>query len=249
MSPLARSVKSLLRSLAAGLVVLAACLPLAGCKEKPEQQAVRQAWETYQTAIENLDGQTVAKHCSASTHAHYDRLIKAGLDMPAQQVWGLRPLDMREVLMMRNRATRSQLKGYTGKGYIIYSTTQGWNLGGGDETEWEFRDIKVTGNAATARMVEVIPRNLVMDLAGLSRRARLRAAARRERREPRSYTLSFVREDEVWKFDETTLHERFNNELTLAAKQYRMPVREMLMELESDESGKEVTMKTWEPMR
>lgn len=226
------------------------CLGLSACKEKPEQQAVRQAWDAYSSAIESADGPTVAKHSSDSTLKYYERLLKTGLEMPAQQVWALPPIEMREVLMMRNRATRSQLKGYTGKGYIIYSTNQGWNLGGGDDTEWEFRDIKVTGDKATARMVEVIPRNIAMDLAGLSRRASLRAAARRERkREPRSYALSFVKEEQVWKFDETTLHPRFNNEITLAAKQFRMPVREMLMDIESEESGKDVSMKTWDPMR
>ena len=237
------------RSTLSALLVSILCLGLGVCKEKPEQQAVRQAWEAYSTAMESMDGPTVAKHSSDSTLKYYERLLKTGLTAPAQQVWGLPPVEMREVLMMRNRATRSQLRGYTGKGYLIYATNQGWGLGGGDDTEWKFTEIKVTGDKATAKMVEVIPMS-VRNLAVLSRRARVREAARRERqRQARSYTLSFVLEESVWKFDETTLHPRFNNELSLAAKQFRVPMREILMDLESDESGKDGTMKTWDPMK
>lgn len=234
-----------LHTLAALLsVLLFGLTPIACDKHAQEKKDIRAVYDAYNQTAENNDGPGQAKVLSANTLAHYDRLVKLGLSGKSADVMALPLCEQREILIMRNRATRKQLQGYSGKGYAIYATNQGWWSGFGDD-EWKLRSIKVNGDAADARIVEDIPTYTIRP----SFRSSLRASARASRKKPREFPVRFVREGTEWKIDETTLFPRMNEEIAAAAKSYRMSHRDFLMAWEEDESGKEVTFQIWDPMK
>lgn len=230
----------------ASVVLLLFGVGLPACDKHAEQKkAIREVYDTYNQTAESGDGPGQAAVLSANTLTHYDKLLKIGLNGKADEVMALSPSAQHEILAMRNRATRKQLQGYTGKGYVIHAVKQGWWSGFGDD-EWKLRSIKVNGDSAEARIVEDIPTYTISQ----SYRSSLRSSARIERnRKPREYPIRFVCEDGKWKVDETTLFPRFDAEATAAAKAYRVSMRDFLMAWEEDESGKEVTMKIWDPMK
>lgn len=231
------------------LMALALILGGTGCDQHSEQKkAILKTWTDYNTALANTDGQTAARLLSKASIDRYQTLIRKGLDAKSAEVLAMSPCDMAEILTMRNRATRAQLNGYAGKGYVIYAVNNGW-WGAFDESEdWRFKVTKVEPDRATAVLTEII-HETVQRLPSMSLRGMVRNSMTSERtRKGREYTITFVNED-GWKLEESSMLARVNQEIQTTAKAARLSVRDFLMFIEEEDSGKEVKASIWDPMR
>lgn len=221
---------------------------LVGCDKHAKDKAeIRAAFLQYQQGSTNNDGVSVAAVYSQRTFDHYTKLVKLGMDAKAQDVWGLPPSDMYEVLKMRSRAKRSQLKLLNGRDYVMFSTKEGWNSGIDDG--WKVVEVRVTGSSAigTIRHPEWEAEYKQQQVAGaLSRRAR-RYMDRVDK--PYTYACQFVKEDGKWKMEETSMSSENDRILTEAAKEMRKSVRDLLMMVESEETGNDLKMSIWDPMK
>lgn len=219
-----------------------------GCeKDKADKDALRTLWVEYARTANDSDGQGAAKILNKNSLSYYDKILKTGLTAKAGEVMAMRPSEQLEICRMRNRATKSQLQGYSGKGFVIYTTNQGWYAGFGDE-DFVLKNIRLMGSSATAEIHEVIPPELRF-ARSYSWRARLREEIRKNNKKARQYPLKFEKEDGKWKIDDTSLLARWDEEIITAAKAYRMNVRDYIMAWEEFESGREVSMSVWEPMK
>lgn len=66
---------------------------------------------------------------------------------------------------------------------------------------------------------------------------------------PYTYTCQFIKEDGAWKIDETSMFPEYSRALTEAAKESRKSVRDFLMMMESEETGVNLKMSVWDPMK
>jgi hypothetical protein len=223
-------------------------LPQVACdKHAAAKREVRSTWDSYVKANSERRGIEVAGLLSKGTIEHYTKLVKAGLDMPAKDCWNLPPTQMYEVLKMRNRFKRSELKGIDGKGYLVISASRGWN--NDDDPDWTLTDIKVTEDRASAQI-----HNAEWEAAY----ARDRAAGALTRRgrlgwrveKPPRYPIELTKEGDIWKIDGTSVLPRQDQELRDFAKDSRMSVRDFLMELEAinTDQGK-IPFTVWEPKK
>lgn len=230
------------------VILVATFWGLAGCDKHVKDKAeIRSAYDQYQQGQMDANGTAVAAVFTQRTFDHYAKLVKIGMDAKAQDVWNLPPSDMYEVLRMRSRAKRSQLKLLNGRDYVLLATKEGWWSGG--EPGWKIVEIKVTGTTAvgTVRHPEWEAEYKQQQVAGmLSRRARRSMGALDK---PFSYNCQFVKEDGAWKVDETSMFPEFNRWLTEAAKESRRSVRDFLMMLESEERDQKLPMSIWDPMK
>ncbi len=230
------------------LLVLLLTLPLCSCdKHAADKRDVRATWDSYVKANEEHRGTEAAALVTKSTVDHYTKLLRAGLDMPAKDCWNLPPTQMAEVLKMRNRFKRSEIKGVDGKGYLIIAGSRGWNTD--NDQEWKLTDIKITDDRAAALI-----HNPEWESEYARQRA-LRTLARRARmgskiEKPPRYPIQLVMEGGGWKIDETSAHARQDQELKELAKESRMSVRDMLMEIEAFTTDQDkIPMSVWEPMK
>ncbi len=230
------------------LLVLLLMLPLSGCdKQAPAKREVRAAWDAYVKANEEHRGQDAAALVTKNTIEHYTKLLKTALDMPAKDVWNLPPTQMSEILKIRNRFKKSEVKGIDGKGYLIIAGSRGWNTD--SDPEWTLTDIRINDERASASIYNPeweSEYNKQRALRALARRARM--GSRIEK--PPRYPVELRKEGEVWKVDETSMHARVDQELKDLAKESRMSVRDMLMEIEGFLTDQEkIPMSVWEPMK
>lgn len=169
------------------LMLLAAVLPLVitGCKDEhaADKQAIQVVWENYDRANVEKDGNTAAGLFTKNTIAHYDKLLKLGLNAKLAECQALSPHEWAEVVLMRNRGKRSMLGLLNGHGYIVYATQQGWYAESGGQLS--LKKIKVSGDSATGvlydKELEEAYRRSQWERALAGRRSRYRFGTRMEK--------------------------------------------------------------------
>ena len=234
------------------LMLLSAIFPLAitGCKDEhaADKQAIQVVWENYDRANVEKDGNTAAGLFTKNTIAHYDKVLKLGLNAKLAECQSLPPHQWAEVVMMRNRGKRSMLGLLNGHGYIVFATQQGWYADSGGQLS--LKKIKVTGDSANGvlydKELEEAYRQSQWQRALAGRRSRYLFGSRMEK--PPEYPVAFARENGQWRLDETSLYPTFDAMWKEAARWEGMSVHEYIIEDESADSGKEITKKIYEPM-
>ena len=222
-------------------------LPLAACdKYAGDKSEIHALWDEWDRVNAEKDGAAALQVYSASTFEWYGALLKKAMDAPAKEVWSLSPTEMNEVLIIRHRGKRKDLKGLDGRGYVKHATSQGWYAG--HEGTWAIKDIKVVSDWAEAKFVDAewadaYRQQRVDEL--LSRRGRGRGGVDK----PPEYTVKFVREGGRWRLDEVSMHQAWDDMIADFAKQERKSVRDILMLLEEEDSEQDVKMTVWEPMK
>lgn len=202
------------------LILLAAVAPACD-KHAAEKDTIRMVWNDYSTAYNNSDGKTLADSVTKSTIDHYTRLLSKALTASQKDVFALTPVEQRDIIRIRNRASKSQIKGYTGKGYLIYSTNQGW-FAESNLSELKVTTISINGDSASAALTyegEVVARK-----------------------------LQFVKEDGAWKFDHTSLFPIINDSMQRRAGMLRVSMRDYVQSREQQAYGS-LKPTVWEPMK
>lgn len=215
------STRTLPRLLASVVLLLFVAVAPACDKHAAEKDAIRVVWNDYSTAYNNSDGKTLADSVTKSTMDHYTRLLNQALTASQKDVFALTPIEQRDVVRIRNRATKGQIKGYTGKGYLIYSTNQGW-FAESSLSDLKVTSISVNGDSAAATLTyegDVVARK-----------------------------LQFVKEDGAWKFDHTSLFPIINDSMQRRAAALRVSMRDYVQSREQQAFGS-LKPTVWEPMK
>lgn len=206
----------------------------AGCEPKSaDQKAIKSVWERHADANETSNGKAVVALSSKSTFEYYDRLLKLGLDGKPDQIKKLTPFEKAEIVLMRHRSTRAELRKLDGKGYIEYATSKGWYAFGNDPDDplnHQLGKIKVGGDGASA-WAEVF----FFDDKGKKRKS--------------DYAIKFFKEGGLWKLDETSVHLMWSHEYTRYAKEFGKSEDEFIVWLEEFWSGQKVPDTIWQPMK
>jgi hypothetical protein len=208
------------------ILLLGAILLFGGCdKHAGDKQAIRDVFYQYFTVGEIKSGAQAAGIVTGNTIEYYRRLVKWGLNGKKEDLAKLTPFDRLEIVRMRNRATRAQLKDLDGAGYIFFATAQGWYAVGGDVDFFELGLIRIKpdGAEATAQMLF--------------------------RGEMIGHFAVFRKENDDWKLDETSLFPFYNKVVSILASEDGMPVDEAIMRWEEEDSHKPVPPTIWDPMK
>src|SRR5262245_29571826 len=111
---------------AAALMACATGL-LAGCEQHTaEKGEIKRVFAASQDLKEQRDGEGLAEVYTAGSFERYDELIKLALDGDEKSVRALGPMDKIDVLRMRCRATRKELKGQDGRAFVEWACSGGW---------------------------------------------------------------------------------------------------------------------------
>ncbi len=225
-------------------------LVLGGCdKNAGEKKVIQAHWESYRAAAESREGLTAAAMLSKNTLDMYTRLIKVALDTPATECWKLRPTEMLEVASMRTSYTRADIKFLSGLGYAGRAIKDGhW---GTYDSEWKLRDINIspTGDTATAVICNPAAESDYRTKKFVGGMSRMGRSMSRGLQKPPTYPAAFAKEGDAWKYDETSTLAALDAELTAAAKEERMSVRDYITTLISDEPDMRRALLIWEPMK
>ncbi|HMN40181.1 MAG TPA: hypothetical protein PKE29_05000 [Phycisphaerales bacterium] len=227
------------------IVLAIAALAFCGCDKRRQDKAdASAAWDNYVIANSDRKGPDVADACSKRTLDFYTGLIKTAVEAPAQKVWELPPTQMYEVLKMRHRFKKSELKGINGRGYILLSASRGWITD--NDPAWKLTAIKITPDGATAT-AQIHNPGWESDYAyERSAHRYLRFGARPEK--PPRFPLTLLKEEGVWKIDEPASHAKQDQDIRTLAAQVRMSVRDLLMDIEADQTENDrLPMSVWDP--
>ncbi len=200
------------------------CSPPGCDKHQADKEAIRDVFSQYGAARQAKNGVHAASLVTANTLEYFRNLVKVGLDGKKADIAKLCAADRSEIVMMRNRATRSQLKNLDGKGYIVFAYTQGWYENDGIDA-LELGKITVSDSCDRASAQVTFQGEMV------------------------GYFVVFVKEGEAWKLDETSIFPLFSNSWAVAAAEAGITEDQVILQEEEQRTGKPVSPTVWDPMR
>jgi hypothetical protein len=136
-----------------GIIVSAvATCCIASCGSRsPEAPAVEKAFADYRQAVLDKKGDAAADLIAPATIAEYQKYRDLALKGDEKTVKGLSISGRTNVLMMRHRVGKDQLKSMNGKKIVAYAVDQGW-IGEEGVKRAGVTDVEVSGSAATAKV-------------------------------------------------------------------------------------------------
>jgi hypothetical protein len=238
------------------LLSIVLSLLLTGCdKSAADRQAIQKLWTDIEKANTSQDGISVGIMYSKSTYDHYTRLIKLAVSGTRGEVLKEPPSAIAEILGMRLKYKKKQLEKFDGRGFIAYATSQGgWNTGADGMI---LKSFKFTGDTCNAKMYDEAAMQEYRDAKttpSFTLRSRRRfgwmsTGRSRNIEKPPEIPVRFVREDGLWKLDETSMFPNTDNLLLAMAREERMKLPDLLVELALAEHDGPVPKDLWEPMK
>jgi ketosteroid isomerase-like protein len=114
----------------------------------PDDAAIRRVFASYRAAIERADGARAAALLDRDTVGFYDRMHKAALDMPGDEVRARPLIERLTIVAMRAGRSRAQLTAMTTHEVLAAAIVQG--SGTATVQGVELADIVVDGDRASA---------------------------------------------------------------------------------------------------
>ncbi|MBX3358961.1 MAG: hypothetical protein KF745_11105 [Phycisphaeraceae bacterium] len=202
---------------------------MSGCDSRASQ--IRESLKQLVEAVEGQDGRTVASLYSKSTVDHYGELVKLAREGKREQIAKRSVNDRGIILMLRHRLTGAQLRQLDGAGTIALMADRGW--WGIDNGVEEYGKIRVSGNTGW------------MEVREPDRRV-TRSGRRWLEDTRRTYNVRFYLEDDVWKMDETSLFQLWEELLEREVKAAGMSADAFLIEVEEMQSDTPVPRNIWD---
>ena len=124
--------------------------------------------------------------------------------------------------MTRNRASAAQLEVLTGEDYLVWTTNEGWFANGDSGWSTAFGTITVKGDFATGVVLQD--------------------------GKPTGDKVHFLKDDGRWRLDETTMGQHMDQWYRDLAKFEGVSVDDLLVFIDEEDSGKEISDSIWQPM-
>lgn len=194
---------------------------LSGCDAHAEDKAaIRLTMRQIEDANLASDGQMAASLFTAKSIERYPRLIQLAIHGTRSQLEALDAWDLDEVLRIRLLGNRKDYENLGAREYVAYATSKGWYVLP-DYEYVELDRIAVNGDTGSAREVYT--------------------------GEATGFRLRFERENGVWKFDEESWRQGYNDTIAELADDEGLTIAEYLLaELEAS-TGKTAPPDIWGP--
>ncbi len=211
---------SLITRTVLSLILLASFLHLPAC-DQAEAANVRASYDQINAAFNASDGKTVVSLLNQKSIDQYDRFTQLARTGTREQIKALPAAERSEIVTIRHRLTRNELEGLDGRGYIILATGRGWYAAEEYEVPFDLGKIRFQGSSATAEI-------LIDGKAS-------------------GYYYDFDLVDGVWKLDWVRIDELTNWQIAAQAEQSHMSEDAVILQIESEQSGKKVPASIWDP--
>ncbi len=234
----------------AGLWIALGVLGLGGCEHAADKTEIRRVYEEVQRCYAGGDAAAAEVILAPESYEMYDRLLPIAMTGRKPDLMALQPHERAEVLMLRAKAKRSEMKGKTGKDWFLRSIQEGW--WSGDDFELEIDDFQWWKDGekmeAKARVFEISYEQ--QRTVGLGRRARSMSYTARVRHKTDQW-LRFIKADGVWKFDQRSMDEAFGLWMKNNCGQYGMTIDEFVLAYTASCAGldEKFPESIWQPLR
>jgi hypothetical protein len=206
------------RSIAAGLFALIVIL-IQGCDGGAKDE-VKAVFEAYTAALRAKDGDAFLKLIDPENIKSYGYLVEVARSGDRLAVQRLTWTQKYDVTMLRNRFTVEELKKMDGAEYVRTCVNRGWFFAEDDGERFSLGPVTLKPPRANAMLV------VDGDSTG--------------------YRFEFVEVEHQWLVNDECMEKWFNKEIEKLAALARVSEDTLILDLESDESGKKVTRDIWE---
>jgi hypothetical protein len=199
-------------------LTVASLLIIPGCEDL--EQEVREAFDQYVAARDGRDLSTVLALTDPTYIDHLDYLVKMARSGEKDRVMRLTPVERIHIVCMRNRLKRDELASMTGKEWLSRTIKEGWAK-------------------------EVDDEGPQIGLGGITiKRPRAFAALTVQGRET-AFKMQFAKTNNQWVLDPKCFDDLIDNYIR------RIPMSadaedKLILRIESNASGKNVTPAIWE---
>lgn len=202
------------------VLLLIGVLTSQGCDKQAGAKAdIRNAYLQYADAIKSRNGAILLEHVDPESILIYDTLLKAALRADRAKTLAMRPSEKLEIVAMRNRLTRDELKNLDARAYVILAVERGfWNF---EAVRENIQRIKITGNRAVGELFA--------------------------NGEPTGERFRFTKIGERWFIDETSFLDLADEWIPRVAGMEGLSVDEWIVQYEAEETKKDVTGAIWDP--
>ena len=187
-----------------------------------EEQAVRDCYIAYKTAILDGDGQAAARHVSASTIAYYKKMLDLVFSASVAETQVLPLLDRMTVVLVRAQVDPELLRVMTGKGLFIHAIQAGM-ISKNSVIQNEIGKVTVFKNHATGEHItagKLTP-----------------------------HRWQFSKEDGTWRLELMANMAAMTLGFKQAIKQMGKAENEFILDLVELLTGSKPTAKLWEPLK
>ena len=196
-------------------------LSIPGASADPAEDAVRQCFATYKSALLSKDGLKAAAAISANSLDYYDRMRKLALTGSRQEVEGLPDVDKVMVLALRVRAPRPLLETGSPAEMVKFAVDSGM-IGEASVKQLDLGKITIKDKEAEGEIVS--------------------------RGTPVGASFRFHREGESWKLDIEQATILARGTFAAIAKESGMTENELILKTLSVLAGKEIGEEIWKPL-
>lgn len=185
------------------------------------EAAVREAFETYRTAILSQDADGAYKAVDGNTKDYYDEMLQQTLDADAATVRSLPILDQLIILRSRQQIPAVELTAMDGESFFKYAVDRSW-IDPSSVQQFNIDNIAVSGNTATTSLAkngQVAP-----------------------------FGFTFNQEADGWKIDLTSILPFSERAMQQLVGESGMNQDEFLLFLVKSVSGADVPDSIWQPV-
>lgn len=199
-----------------------------GCERAADASAVRKTYAQWRLAQNQHNGTAYVNLITTDSALRYGELVKYALSGKKADLKKLEPADKLEILIMRVRGKKEELKKLDGPAYTQWHVEQGWaefDIG----VPEKIVDLRVDGDTANGELAYEVSRSRTPRfgrrglglLAGTSTTETIKTGIR----------YYFVRENGVWKVDEIASCPSFDADIVAAAREEGIDIDTYLEDL------------------
>lgn len=190
--------------------------------QKKEVKFIQESFKNYTAALLDNQGHLAINYLAQNTINYYGTLLQHVKSSDSTQLMNLTVLDRLMVLIIRQRASKSEILGFDAKGLLIYAINKGM-VGKNTLNNNELGKITIEGNSAKAAYrVNGIKTPLYLD---------------------------FYKEENTWRLDLTSVFTFSNMAFNQLVQASGMQVNEYLEVLLEIVSGKKPDASIWQPIQ
>lgn len=193
-------------------------------------------------AADNSDGEGVAKLLTQKSFEHYQGILQQALDADEARTKALPPNQLVEVLTIRSKATRKEIKKLDGRGYVVHAVKNGW--WSNSEDPLVIKEVNLNGDWGTVVLYdkewadEAFNQRVGNFFSG--RRRRLFSSQPKQEKipTPPDLKLRVIKENGSWKFCDAASAQGIDTYMGDMAKLFETTPTKMIMFDFEDEDGK-----------
>ena len=203
------------------LVLFFTLLAVLHVNEQHDSTLIKACFNGYKNAILADQGKTAVTFVDSRTVKYYTDILQKTKTLDSAGIDKLTIMDKLTILMLRHRATKSEIKQLDGRSLLVYAIERGM-VGKNSVQQLSIGEVLIRGDAAEGQVMV--------------------GAA------PTSLAYNFYKEDGAWKMDITSVLPEGHKARKKVVKDSEQPENEFLIMLLENATGREPLKDIWKPM-